>query len=121
MAKTWFARILDDFMAREGIRTQRELARRLGEDVSNINRWLGGTMPAPERQDEILKKIGVNITAVLRDAAYKQSDGGDASQVKEADIELREENAMLRREVERLKAQIEAIRMALQKNTGEGG
>lgn len=61
---TWFARALQWEMDRNRW-TQTELADFLGERQSTVNRWLGGSMPDPDKQEAIIQRLGGDISRAL--------------------------------------------------------
>jgi transcriptional regulator with XRE-family HTH domain len=58
------ARALRRYMASELI-NQTELAERLKDDRSQVNRWLNGRMPKVSKLREISQKLGIPITELL--------------------------------------------------------
>jgi transcriptional regulator with XRE-family HTH domain len=100
MDKTWFAQQLQDFMRREGLRTQRQLADRLGESQPNVNRWLSGSFPSAEKQDQLFAKMGLRVGV-----------GGEPVPI--GDAAIAREIADLRAEVRRLRAAMARVAVLL--------
>lgn len=64
MHGTWFAEAINEVLVAKGW-TQTEMAGHLGVNTYDVNRWLNGSMPKPERQPALLQKLGGDIERAL--------------------------------------------------------